>query len=78
MAASRDDPANALLEALACRRPLCTSCGLHPSSSSRAGAVRSAEEVPDALTSLAADLDGSLAIPSLASSVADLPRVLGS
>jgi glycosyltransferase involved in cell wall biosynthesis len=76
LAASRDDPcSNALLEALACGLPAAyLDSGGHPELVGEGGVpFRSAEDVPDALTSLAADLDGfrsHIRLPSL-SSVAD-------
>ena len=76
LAASRDDPcSNALLEALACGLPAAyLDSGGHPELVGEGGVpFRSAEDVPDALTSLAADLDGfrsHIRVPSLAS-VAD-------
>ena len=76
LAASRDDPcSNALLEALACGLPAAyLDSGGHPELVGEGGVpFRSAEDVPDALTTLAADLDGfrsHIRVPSL-SSVAD-------
>ena len=71
LAASRDDPcSNALLEALACGLPAAyLDSGGHPELVGEGGVpFRSAEDVPDALTSLAADLDGfrsHIRVPSL-------------
>ena len=76
LAASRDDPcSNALLEALACGLPAAyLDSGGHPELVGEGGVpFRSAEDVPDALTSLAADLDGfrsHIRVPALPS-VAD-------
>jgi glycosyltransferase involved in cell wall biosynthesis len=83
LAASRDDPcSNALLEALACGLPAAyLDSGGHPELVGEGGVpFRSAEDVPDALTSLAADLDGfrsHIRVPSLPSVAAAYLRVLG-
>ena len=83
LAASRDDPcSNALLEALACGLPAAyLDSGGHPELVGEGGVpFRSAEDVPDALTSLAADLDGfrsHIRVPSLPSVADSYIGVLG-
>jgi glycosyltransferase involved in cell wall biosynthesis len=83
LAASRDDPcSNALLEALACGLPAAyLDSGGHPELVGEGGVpFRSAEDVPDALMSLAADLDGfrsHIRVPSLPSVADAYLRVLG-
>ena len=83
LAASRDDPcSNALLEALACGLPAAyLDSGGHPELVGEGGVpFRSAEDVPDALTSLAADLDGfrsHIRVPALPSVADAYLRVLG-
>ncbi|MGH3129110.1 MAG: glycosyltransferase family 4 protein [Gaiellaceae bacterium] len=83
LATSRDDPcSNALLEALACGLPAAyLDSGGHPELVGEGGVpFRSAEDVPDALTSLAADLDGfrsHIRVPSLPSVADSYLEVLG-
>ena len=83
LAASRDDPcSNALLEALACGLPaVYLASGGHPELVGDAGVPFDApEDVPDALVSLAADLDGyrsHIEVPSLATVADAYLRVLG-
>jgi glycosyltransferase involved in cell wall biosynthesis len=83
LAASRDDPcSNALLEALACGLPaVYLASGGHPELVGDAGVpFDSPEDVPDALVSLAADLDGyrsRIRVPSLAAVADAYLRVLG-
>ena len=83
LAASRDDPcSNALLEALACGLPaVYLASGGHPELVGDAGVpFDSPEDVPDALVSLAADLDGyrsQIRVPSLAAVTDAYLRVLG-
>ena len=72
LAASRDDPcSNALLEALACGLPaVYLASGGHPELVGEAGVPFAApEDIPDALVSIASDLDGyrsRIVVPSLA------------
>jgi len=83
LAASHDDPcSNALLEALACGLPaVYRASGGHPELVGDAGVPFDApEDVPDALVSLAADLDGyrsHIEVPSLAAVADAYLRVLG-
>jgi glycosyltransferase involved in cell wall biosynthesis len=83
LAASRDDPcSNALLEALACGLPAAyLASGGHPELVGDAGVpFEVPDDVPDALASLASDLDGyrsRISVPSLASVADAYLRVLG-
>ena len=83
LAASRDDPcSNALLEALACGLPAAyLDSGGHPELVGEAGLpFRSADELPDVLERLAADLDGyrsRICVPALASVADAYLAVLG-